>query len=85
MPRKRIEDLSLDELKKRKKSSALLAGIAIGIFTVALVITILRYLGIGYWGESSTLLPSIIIFMIILLVINNLWKTNKEIKKREKL
>ena len=83
MSGKRKEDLTLEELKKKKKSSFVLAYISIFIFTVGLVITVLRYFGIGYWGKSSTLLPTILIFLIILTVIYNIRKTNKEIKRRE--
>ena len=83
MTGKRIEDLTLEELKKRKKSSSLLTWISVIIFIAAFTLTLLRYFGIGYWGKSDTLIPSLLILVIIAVVLYNLWKINREIKRRE--
>ena len=84
MAKEKLEDLSIEQLRKRKKFASIMVGILISVFGLSVIIIVLKYLDIGYWGKSSTLVPGLVCFLMAVGMYMRIRRINEELKNRWK-
>ena len=84
MAQEKLEDLSVEVLKKRKNFAAILIGVMIGIILVNIVLLVTSLAGdkkITY----TVYVPGLILIFFIVIMYNGIKKINQELSRRETL
>ena len=83
MAKEKLENLSIEQLSKKKRFASIIVGLLVGIFLLSMIILVLKSMDTGEWGNSSTLVPGLACLVIALPMIIGIKNINLELKKRK--
>jgi hypothetical protein len=81
MAKEKLEDLSIEELKKRKKFAFLIVGVCIGISLVSLGLGLLSFFK-GRLEGISSFVPGLVLIMIAVIMSLGVKKIDAELARR---
>lgn len=81
MAKEKLEDLSIEELKKRKKFAFLIAGVCLGISLVSMGLGLLLFIK-GRLEGISFLVPGLVLIMITGILFLGVKKIDAELARK---
>ena len=83
MAKEKLEDLTGDQLRKKKKIASILIWILIGVGALSLIAGVWQYLNEEV-ENTSNVAPGFICLFLALVMYSGIKKINRELKSREK-
>jgi len=81
MAKKNLEDLSSEQLKKRKRFAYFIMGICAGVSIISIVIILIQMVK-GRLESISSLVPGIVLIMIVGIMFMGTKKIDEELARR---
>jgi hypothetical protein len=81
MAKEKLEDLSIEQLKKKKKSVSIFMGICIGIVILNIVVLVFSLVK-GSLENIATLVPGFVLVFFIIVMFAGVKKIDEELAKR---
>jgi hypothetical protein len=84
MAKEKLEDLSIEQLRKRRKTVSIFLGIYAGIIAITLIIVVFGILmdGKRFNSIAASLVPGIVLIFFLILMFNGRKKIDEELAKR---
>jgi hypothetical protein len=83
MAKEKLEDLSVEQLIKKKKFTFLMVGIMIGILAITLILKV--YLIVLGKDDFLSLAPALLLIFFVIFFYTGIKRIDVELKKRENL
>ena len=83
MAKEKLEDLTGDQLRKKKKTASILIWILIGVGALSLIAGVWQYVN-EELENMSNVVPGFVCLFLALVMYSGIKKINRELKSREK-